>query len=109
MPDELASHVLAFYVTGLTTKLKFELGYMATKDLRSYQIKGMFDRALAVLEDTCSLCVMAVVCDGCASNRSFIGMHCPTSKLTGDVIYRTINLFDKSRWIYFFSDTPHLM
>lgn len=108
-PDELASHVLAFYVTGLTTKLKFELGYMATKDLRSYQIKGMFDRALAVLEDTCSLHVMAVVCDGCASNRSFIGMHRPTSKLTGDVIYRTINLFDKSRWIYFFSDTPHLM
>ena len=71
---------------------------------------GMFNKAISVLEYNCSLRVMTVECDGCAVNRSFINMHRRTANLSaGDVVYRTINLFDKSRYIYFFSDTPHLM
>lgn len=53
---------------------------------------------------------MAVACDGASSNRSFYKMHRPISGIVApDVVYRTINLFDESRYIWFFSDTPHLM
>ena len=32
--DYLATPVLVFYVTGLTSKLKFELGYLVTKGIQ---------------------------------------------------------------------------
>ena len=50
-----------FYVTRLTSKLKFELGYLATKGILSYQIMCTFWRAVMVLENTLCLCVIAVV------------------------------------------------
>ena len=71
----LATHVLVFYVTGLASKLKFELGYLGTKGLLSYQIVCTFWEAVGILENTCFLCVIAVVSDGASSNRSFIKMH----------------------------------
>ena len=40
--DDVVTHVLVFYVTGLTSKLKFELGYLATKGILSYQIMCAF-------------------------------------------------------------------
>jgi hypothetical protein len=36
-------------------------------------------------------------------------MHLLLGKNTVDVIHRTINLFAPSRYIYFFSDAPHLI
>ena len=73
--DDLATPVLVFYVTGLTSKLKFELGYLATKGILSYQIMCTFRRAVMILENTCNLCVIAVVSDGASCNRSFIKLH----------------------------------
>ena len=70
--DDLATPVLVFYVTGLTSKLKFELGYLATKGILSYQIVCTFWRAVMILENTCNLCIIAVVSDGASCNRSFI-------------------------------------
>ena len=108
--NELATHALVFYVTGLTSKLKFELSYMGTKNLLSYQLISMYWKAVGVLEVTCKLRVMATTCDGAATNRAFFKMHRPLSYLDeSSVVYRTINLYDKTRYIWFFSDTPHLM
>ena len=108
--DDLATHVLVFYVTGLASKLKFELGYLGTKGILSYQIMCTFWRAVAILEDTCNLRVIAVVSDGASSNRSFIKMHKSMSNITEtDIVYRTINLYHPQRYICFFADTPHLM
>ena len=59
--DDLATPVLVFYVIGLITKLKFELGYLATKGILSYQIICTFRRAVMILENTCNLCVIAVM------------------------------------------------
>ena len=59
---------------------------------------------------TCRLKVIAAVCDGASPNRKFIKMH---SKIDGggkeDVTYRTVNMYDRSRFIWFFSDYPHLI
>ena len=108
--DDLATHVLVFYVTGLASKLKFELCYLGTKGVLSYQIMNAFWRAVGILEDTCNLRVIAAVCDGCSPNRSFFKMHKSISDITTtDVVYRTKNLYNSTRFIWVFSDTPHLM
>ena len=64
-----------FFVTGLASKLKFELGYLGTKGLLPYQIMCTIWRAVGILENTCFLRVIAVVSDGASSTRSFIKMH----------------------------------
>ena len=107
--DDLATHVLVFYVTGLASKLKFELGYLGTKGILSYQIMCTFWRVVGILENTCNLRVIAVVSDGASCNTSFIKMHRSMSNIADtDVVYRTVNLYHPSRYICFFADTPHV-
>ena len=105
--------VLVFYVTGLISKLKVELGYLDTKGILSYQIMCTFWRAVMILENTCNLCVIAVVSDGASCNRSFTKLHWSMSNIADvDVVYRTVNLYHPSpqAGIYvFFADAPHLM
>ena len=60
-PDKLASHVMVFYIRGLASDLKFELGYFGTRGMLSYQIMGRFWRAVCILEDTRELHVIAAV------------------------------------------------
>ena len=95
----------------MTSDLKFELGYFGTKDLTAHQIMPIFWRAVSILEDTCELPVIATVCDGAAPNRAFYRMHKLLTKgsVTDEVIYRTINLYARERFIYFFADAPHLI
>ena len=108
-PDELASHVMVFYIRGLACDLKFELGYFGTRGMLSYQIMGRFWRAVCILEDTCNLHVIAVVSDGASSNRSFYKMHRNLSRSESEVVYCTENIFYPGRYIWFFADAPHLM
>ena len=108
--DDLATPVLVFYVTGLTSKLKFELGYLATKGILSYEIMCTFWRAVMILENTCNLCVIAVVSDGASCNRPFIKLHRSMSNIADvDVVYHTVNLYHPSRYIGIFADAPRLM
>ena len=105
--DDLATPVLVFYVTGLTSKLKFELGYLATKGILSYQIICTFWRAVIILENICNLCVIAVVSDGASCNRSFIKLHRSLSNIVDvDVVYRTVNLYHPSRYMFFCRRSP---
>ena len=102
--DDLATPVLVFYVTRLTSKLKFELGYLAIKGILSYQIMCTFWRAVMILENTCNLCY-------CSSFRwCVIKLHRSMSNVAYvDVVYRTVNLYHPSRYISFFADASHLM
>ena len=69
-----------------------------------------FWRAVVILENTCNLCVIAVVSDGASCNRSFSKLHRSMSNIAdADVVYRTVNLYHPSRYICFFADAPHLM
>ena len=108
--NELASHVLAFFIRGLTTNLKFSFSYFATKAVITFQISPIFWEVVFILEKTCNLWVIAATSDGASTNKRFYRMH---KDLDGnsqlDVCYRTINLHAKNRFIYFVNDPPHLV
>lgn len=55
--DQLATHVLVFYVRGLATELKFSLAYFATTGVTSYQIMPLFWKATSLLESYLSFAI----------------------------------------------------
>ena len=62
--------------------------------LTAYQIMPAFWEAVAVLELTCKLQVIATVSDGASPNRMFYQMHKQMSNHDdSSVVYRTINLY----------------
>ena len=108
--DELATHVLIYYVRGKASHIKFNRCYFATKSVTAYQIYTTFWKAVSILELTCELPVIAAVSDGAPVNRKFYKMHGlidDSMNLSSDVVYRTPNLFAADRFIYFFADFPH--
>ena len=108
--DELASHVLAFFIRGLTTNLKFSFSYFATKGVTAFQILPIFWEAVFILEETCNLWVIATTSDGACTNRRFSRLHKDLDDNSqSNVCYQTINLYAKNRFIYFASDPPHLV
>ena len=52
--DDLASHVLVFYLRGIACDLKYSFSYFATKDLVAFQLMPIFWRAINILEITCT-------------------------------------------------------
>ena len=108
--DNLASHALVFMVRGVSTELKFSLAYFATDGITSCQLMPLFWEAIGILEMSCNLWVIASTSDGATPNRRFFRMHkALDGNADGDVCYRTINLYATHRFIYFFSDAPHLV
>ena len=108
--DKLTSHILVYYVRGLRSDLKFAFAYFATHGITSFQIMTTFWKAISILEITCKLPVITVVSDGASPNRKFYSLYAPLDELnTKDVTYRTINLFEPKRYIWFFADAPHLL
>ena len=72
---ELASHVLVFMIKSVVNPLSYSFATFATHTLVASQIYTIFWEAVAILEITCGLKVIAVVCDGASSNRKFFKMH----------------------------------
>lgn len=108
--DEIATHALVFLIRGVCTQLKFSLAYFATSGVTSIQLLPIFWEAVCVLESSCNLWVIAATSDGASPNRSFYCMHKALDGDSGkDVCYRTINFYAPQRFIYFFSDAPHLI
>ena len=108
--DDLSSHALVYYIRGLASNLKFSLAYFATRGVTSYQIIPTFWEALAILELTCKLCVIAAVSDGASPNRKFYRIDSTMDgRLDSDGVYRTINIYSPDRFIRFFADAPHLI
>ncbi|CAB4002789.1 Transposable element P transposase, partial [Paramuricea clavata] len=103
---EPATHVLAFYVRGITTKLQFMLGYFFTRDVVSYQLMPLFWRGVAILQLKANLNVIAAVSDGASPNRKFYQLHIYIGEKLNNqkVLYKT-----KGKWIWFFADAPHLL
>lgn len=108
--DDVATHALAFLVRGICTELKFGLAHFATTGATAAQLLPLFWEAVCILETSCNLWVIAATSDGASPNRRFYRLH---KSLDGqsdkDVCYRTTNLFAPHRYIYFFSDAPHLV
>ena len=94
-------------VRGVASDLKYILGYFSTENITSYRLMPLFWKAVSVLELACNLWVCAAVSDGASPNRKFFELH---AGLVGkEYKDRTINLFAPHRFIYFFSDAPHLL
>ena len=108
--EELASHALVFYIRGIASDLKFSLAYFATGGLKSYQLMSIFWKAVAILELTCKLPVIVTTSDGASANRKFYRMHAAMDSNAGkSVVYCTVNVYAPDRYIWLFSDAPHLM
>jgi len=108
--DMIATHALAFIVHGVCSDLKFGLAHFATTDNTEAQLMPLFWEAVCILETTCNLWVTAATSDGASPNRRFYRLHKPLDgDADGDVCYRTVNLYAPHRYVYFFSDAPHLV
>ena len=109
-PTNMATHVLSFHLRNFYGQLKFNMGFVATDGAIAHQIFPLFWKAVGILEVTCKLKVIAAVCDGASPNRKFMKMHRKIDQSPArEVTYRTTNLYDPSRFIWFFSDYPHLI
>ena len=94
----------------MCTELKFNLAYFSTNEVTSSQLMPLFWEAVAILELSCNLWVIAATSDGASPNRSFYKMHESLDGNPGkDVCLRTINIYAPQRYLYFFSDAPHLV
>ena len=108
--DTFASHVLVFLLRGVCTELKYSLAYFGTESITSCQIMPLFWEAVFILEHTCNLWVIGATSDGATPNRRFYRMHRNMDGNAGkSVTYRSINIWAEHRFIYFFSDAPHLI
>ena len=108
--DEIASHALVFFIRDICTELKFSLAYFATNGVSSHQLMPLFWEAIGILELSCNLWVIASTSDGASPNRRLYRMHKPLDNNAEDEFcYRTINLYAPHRYIYYFSDVPHLV
>ena len=107
--ESLATHALVFFIRGVITNLKYSLAYFATDTATATQIMPLFWEAVAILELECNLWVIAATADGASPNRRFYQLHNQIADVPNELCYKTINFFDESRFIYFFSDAPHLL
>ncbi|XP_022799506.1 uncharacterized protein LOC111337464 [Stylophora pistillata] len=107
---EIAFHILLFLVHGMCTELKFAFAHFSMREVTAVQIMPIFWEAVCILETNCNLWVIGATSDGASQNRKLYRLH---KLLDGgsdkDVCYRTINLFARHRYLYFFADAPHLI
>ncbi len=103
--------VVAFVIRGVASDWKYILGYFSTENVTSYRLMPLFWKAVSILELGCNLWVCAAVSDGASLNRKLYALHAGLvgNEFNGDIVYRTVNLFAPVRFIYFFSDAPHLL
>ena len=103
----VATHALVFMVTSIASRLKFSLGYFATTTATADQLFLLMWKAVGLLETYAGLKVVVVVSDKAGPNQRLYSLHDSGDKIT----YRTKNVFatDEQRYIYFFSDPPHLI
>ena len=108
--NDLATHPFVYYVRGIASDLKFPLAYFGTTGLTARQIWYTFWEAVLILELSCQLPVIACVCDGASSNRKFFSMHkFMDNQFECELVYQTVKIYAKNRYIWFLSDVPHLM
>ena len=73
--SQIATHVLVFLIRSIVNPLSFSLANFATSGITAFQLFPIFWRAVAILEITCNLKVIATVADGASPNRKFFRMH----------------------------------
>ena len=102
--EEIAKSMMVIMVRGLFSKLKFPYAQFPCSSICGYHLYDIFWEAVERLE-RCGLRVVACTCDGLAANRTFFKLHGDERQM-----YKALNPYSEDkRYIFFFSDPPHLM
>ena len=112
--DQIASHVLVFLVPSIVNPMKFSLANFDIINATSVQLFPLFWKAVGILEENVRMKVVGVTSDGPSPNRTMYRMHLHMIRIKDmsvdvDVTYRTLNMAEEERYIYFISDPPHLI
>ena len=92
--DTLVSHILVFYVRSVMNPLSYAFASFATAGIKSFQLFPLFWRAVAILERTCKLKVIAATADGASPNQCFYNMHMSKENENGNgTIYKARNIY----------------
>ena len=98
----VANSMLVFMVRGLFSKLQFPYAQFPCSSLAADDMFDPFWEAVSRLERL-GFKVMGLSCDGLAANCRLFSLH-------SDASYKVVNPFtDEDRFLYFFSDPPHLL
>ena len=102
----LAMYVLVVMVKGVASNLKFPIGHFTTAGITADQLFPILWKAVEICEIDLDLTVLYITSDGASPNRD----------LSSYIRMVTIQLFiglktfsPVMRYIYFFSDAPHLL
>ena len=102
---KLAKTMLVLMVRGLFSSLCFPYAQFASSTITKSDlfIDPVWE---AVMRLEClGLKVLYITADGATSNRRFFKLHNPSSPL----VHKTENPYDPDRFVYFFSNPPHLL
>jgi len=55
------------------------------------------------------LTVISVVADGASTNRKFFRLHKISKHQKSGITYKTPNISDPGRFVYFIADAPHVL
>ena len=102
--EPLANSMVVIMVRGLFTRLQFPYAQFPCTSVTGDLLFDPFWEAVSRLE-RCGLKVMALTCDGASVNRRLFKLH-QTGK---QLVYKVVNPFATERYVYFFSDPPHLL
>lgn len=100
-----AKYVMVVMLRSLCASWCFPLAAFATNSITADFIYPIIWRTVSVVERQLKLKVLFWTCDGASPNRRFFSLHYAGN----DVVYKTPNAYDRSRYIYFISDVPHLL
>ncbi|XP_034236287.1 uncharacterized protein LOC117642320 [Thrips palmi] len=106
---QLAKTMLAYMVKGVASNVKY---VVAGFPLRTLTADTMYAKTWNVISrlEKANVKVLAFICDGAPTNRSFIKMHTPLTKLKSKVVFDTLNFASpEERPLYFISDVCHLI
>lgn len=106
--EKTASKILVYMVKGISLGTKEVIATFPTDNPSTHQYYSWTWQVIGALERS-GVPIVAYVCDGFSTNRAFIHMHKPATKLPSGLVFDTINKAAPDRILYFISDVPHLL
>ncbi|KAE8742013.1 hypothetical protein FOCC_FOCC012454, partial [Frankliniella occidentalis] len=106
--EQVSSKVLCYMVKSTAYNVKEVVACYAVQKVTPQQMYAWTWHVIAALERN-DIRVIAFVCDGDTTNRAFIKLHTPKTKVKSGIVFDTVNKAAPERDLYFFSDVPHLL
>ena len=110
----IAKHMFVIMVRGLFWNFTYPLAYFPTANTTADEIFSLVWESIAVLE-LAGFKVVAVSCDGAATNRTFCDLHGakPTPLTSNEPVFKAPMVYDPTgdyaREIFLLQDPPHLL